>query len=220
MLVWGDKHICFVAGCYIKRDKENILGLVSGGHHPILHLNVDLWRNGPSISSRWESRNQGIDSPICAALPSGPASHTQSSFTMCPSEKPAEDPHRLQGTWIMHGANAASSASDCLLLPLCQHMQQEERSTEGERTRERLMGVAEVQGGIGEEALKGLRKGKGYRKKELVKAKKREKGQDIGGGREGEEQGRILKRVKRAEKWESSGCRRWKRKNKSIYSEM
>lgn len=42
----------------------------------------------------------------------------------------------------------------------------------------------------------GLRKGEGMQRRELVKAKKREKGQDIGGGKE---RGRILKGVKRAE---------------------
>lgn len=59
-------------------------------------------------------------------------------------------------------------------------------------------GVAEVRGGRGEGALKGLRKGEGIQKRKLVKAKKREKGQDIGGGARGEEKGRILKRVKSA----------------------
>lgn len=61
--------------------------------------------------------------------------------------------------------------------------------------------------GEGRGALKGLGKGEG----ELVRAKKGEKGQDIGGGR----RGGILKRVKRAKERE---LQEEKGKNKSIYS--
>lgn len=89
----------------------------------------------------------------------------------------------------MHGANAASSSSDRLLLPLCQHRQEEELKEKdtGELWGVEGGGVAAVER---RRLLKGLRKGAGIQKRELVKA-----GQDI----EGEEKRRILKRVKRAE---------------------
>lgn len=111
-------------------------------------------------------------------------------------------------------------ASDRLLLPLCQHRQQEERSTED---RERHTG--KTYGGCrGEEeggrerggGSEGLRKGEGIQKRELVKAKKREKGQDIAWG---EERGRILKRVKRAaaKKQESKAAGEEKKEQKYLH---
>ena len=76
----------------------------------------------------------------------------------------------------MHVANVAGLASERLLLPLCQR-----RSVEEERGSERrVWGVAGLREGWERGgSTEGLRKGEGMQGRELVKAKKREKGQDI-----------------------------------------
>lgn len=153
----------------------------------------DVNSHSRGLSSTRESRNQGIDSLICAALPSGPVSRTQSSFTrpMCPSEKPAEDldPHRLQGIWIMHGANAASLRPPTSTT--CQHRQQEEQSTEEERHTGKTYGGCrgeEVEGrGVGSGAVRGWEKGKGYRKENWSRQRKERKDRILQGGRKGGE---------------------------------
>lgn len=145
----------------------------------------------PGLSSTRGSRNQGIDSPICAALPSGPVSRTQSSFTrpMCPREKPAEDldPHRLQGTWIMHGANAASLRPPTSTT--CQHRQQEERSTEEVRHTGKMFGGCrgEEEGrGVGRGLWGAEKRGRDTEKRTGLGKEKRERTGYCRGDRKGE----------------------------------
>lgn len=136
-------------------------------------------------------------------------SHTQSSFMrpMCPSDKAEEDldPHKLQGTWIMHGANAASSASNHLLLPLCQHRPGEEERAQKERGR---MGVGsrgrKERGGV---ALRGLRKGAGIQKENWSGQRKERKDRIL---KREKKRGRVLKRVKRAAPKEMKGESCWR----------
>lgn len=127
---------------------------------------------------------------------------------MCPSDKAEEDldPHRLQGTWIMYGANAASSASNRLLLPLCQHRPGEEEWAQKERGR---MGVGsrgrKERGGGG--ALRGLRKGAGIQKENWSGQRKERKDRIL---KREKKRGRVLKRVKRAAPKEMKGESCWR----------
>lgn len=131
--------------------------------------------------------SRGISSPICAALPSGPVHGAELVHeAQCPSEQPAEKPHQLQGTWIMHVANAASCAFRPPPSAAVPRQAREERSREEERhRRKRCMGVAGLRKGGKEEGAK--KRGDEIHRREPVRRKKREKGQDIVGGSRGGE---------------------------------